>query len=134
MTFLLLEIVRLTSILLSMCSISRLSKYALSRLLLKSKRPVMVAFSSPLRIISEFALSPKRREMESIIKLLPAPVSPVKTVNPLLKEILTSSIIAKFLTDKFISIKIYYPNLDKLNRKIRNLNRSCERLDTLRCR
>ena len=53
---------------------------------LNIKVPVTIALSLPFLIFSEDALSPNRRSIESIINDLPAPVSPVKTVKPFLKE------------------------------------------------
>ena len=92
--------VRDTSMMSSGCSISNLSSRAPSLLLLNLNVPTMTALSSPLRTSSEFALSPSKRSIESIIRDLPAPVSPVSTVKPSLNEISASSIMAKFLTDK----------------------------------
>ena len=72
------------------------SKRARSNGLSLSNTPETIAFSSPCLIISEAALSPKSKPIQSMIKLLPAPVSPVRTVKPLLKSNSMSSIIAKF--------------------------------------
>ena len=40
------------------------------------------SLSSPFLIISMLALSPSNKEIESIIKDFPAPVSPVRMVKP----------------------------------------------------
>ena len=105
-TFLLAEMVLLISISPSFSGTPALSKAARKRGVLLSKTPWTIAFSSPCLIISEAALSPKRRPIQSMIKLLPAPVSPVKTVKPSLKSISISSIIAKFCTFNFINMII----------------------------
>ena len=94
-TFLCVDIVRLTSKEPSK-GIESFSSVALNKGLSLSKIPSTVAFSSPCLIISEAALSPRSKPIQSIIKLLPAPVSPVKTVRPLLRSNSISSMIAKF--------------------------------------
>ena len=76
-----------------------------------SKTPTTVALSSPCLIISEAALSPNKRLIQSIIKLLPAPVSPVKTVKPLLNSNSISSMMAKLETLSFVNMLIFYPLL-----------------------
>ena len=106
-TFFAEEIVLLISIKPSFSGTPAFSKAARSKGVLLSKTPWTIAFSSPCLIISEAALSPKRRPIQSMIKLLPAPVSPVKTVRPSLKSISISSIIAKFWTFNFINMLIW---------------------------
>ena len=54
-------------------------------------------FVSPFLIISLENLPPDIIPNESIIRVFPAPVSPVNTFNPLFKSILKSSIIPIFL-------------------------------------
>ncbi|CCY72099.1 unknown [Clostridium sp. CAG:921] len=74
-------------------------------------------YISPFLIISFENLPPLKSNKESIISDLPAPVSPVKTLNPSSKEILISSIIPIFFICKFVIIshleqlftkKLYY--------------------------
>ena len=105
-TFFVEEMVLLISISPSFSGTPAFSKAARNNGVLLSKTPCTIAFSSPCLIISEAALSPKSRPMQSMIKLLPAPVSPVKTVKPSLKSISISSMIAKFCTFNFINMLI----------------------------
>ena len=103
-TLLLLEMTR-SMISESLCvGILRLESTALTLGLLITNSPKIEAFSSPVRISSVEALAPKRSERESMTKLLPAPVAPVRTLKPSLKETSMFSIIARFLIDKWVSI------------------------------
>lgn len=54
-------------------------------------------WSSPLLIISLENLAPAKIASEPKIRVLPAPVSPVRTLNPSFKSIFKSSIIPIFL-------------------------------------
>lgn len=61
--------------------ISRLAKNASIRGE-EVKMPWMEALSSPARMSSVDARAPNNKDKESMTRLFPAPVSPVKTVNP----------------------------------------------------
>ena len=64
-------------------------------------------FVSPLRIISLEKRPPEIISIESIINVLPAPVSPVNTFSPPLKSMLKSSIIPIFFMCNVVIIRNY---------------------------
>ena len=71
-------------------------------------------FVSPFLIMSLENLPPDIIPKESIINVFPAPVSPVKTFNPLFKSIHKSSIIPIFLICNVDIIKRPPKNLYKI--------------------
>ena len=68
-------------------------KFAIS--LFTANRPVTVARSAPIRTKSESDLLPRTKPKAVKTIVLPAPVSPVKTVNPSLNSIFDDSITPK---------------------------------------
>ena len=70
-----------------------------------SKTPVTDNLSLPVRISDVSAREPSNKPRESSKIDFPAPVSPLKTIKPVVKSASRLSIKTTFLTDKDLSIR-----------------------------
>ena len=87
---------------------------------LTANTPCAKRYSSPSLTISALAFSPIKRFIPLKIIDFPAPVSPVKTINPFLNSKSTFSIIAKFSIFNSFNID-YLPTLTYLSKSHSNL-------------